>query len=198
MKWGCCKVNCASFSGNVWKHVGFIGMEPKVHLRKSASIRWRFGIAAVVVITLALPVVFYTQSQVHQASQDSSQLVQEHRDLGWVLNSLKDSLQVAESSIYQYPVLLDDRAYRKVLVRIAETKFQSQKISDHYVVKRYRQFADFAENLNFVLNRLDEETVRLLNVLSNVETRYPAAPILVNELLPTNLKFTILTRMERS
>lgn len=169
--------------------MGFIGMEPKVNIRQGASIRWRFVIAAIVVVALALPVVFYTQSQVHHASKDSSLLVQEHRDLGWVLNSLKDSLQVAESAIYQYPVLLDERTYRKVLVRIGETKFQSQKITDHYVVKRYQQFGDFAANLDYVLNRLDEEATRLLNVLSNVETRYPAAPILVNELLPTNLGF---------
>ena len=164
-------------------------MESKVNFRQSASIRWRFVITAIVVVALALPAIFYTQSQVHQASQDSSVLVQEHRDLGWVLNSLKDSLQVAESAIYQYPVLLDDRAYQKVLVRIAETKSQSKRITEHYVVKRYQQFGDFAANLDYVLNRLDEETTHLLDVLSNVETRYPAAPILLNQLLPTNLKF---------
>lgn len=164
-------------------------MEPNIKLHQGASIRWRFLVTAIVIIALALPAVLYTQSQVRSASQDSSLLVQEHRDLGWVLNSLKDSLQVAESTIYQYPVLLDDRTYRKVLVRITEAKLQSQKITEHYVVQRYQQFADFAANLDFVLNRLDEETTRLLNVLSNVTTRYPAAPILVDELLPLNLKF---------
>jgi len=164
-------------------------MESKAGLRTGGSIRWRFVITAVVVVALALPAIFYTQSQVRQASQDSSLLVQEHRDLGWVMNSLKDSLQVTESAIYQYPVLLDERAYRKVQVRIAETKSQSKKITEHYVVKRYQQFGDFAANLDYVLNRLDEETTRLLNVLSNVETRYPAAPILLRELLPTNQKF---------
>ncbi|MDT8385004.1 MAG: EAL domain-containing protein [Gammaproteobacteria bacterium] len=164
-------------------------MESNLNLPQGTSIRWRFVLAALVVIGLALPAVFYTQSQLQNASQDSSQLVQDHRDLGWVLNSLKDSLQVAESAIYQYPVLLDDSTYRKVLVRIAETKFQSQKITEHYVVNRHQQFGDFAANLDFVLNRLDEETRHLLAVLSNVETRYSAAPILVDELLPSNQRF---------
>ncbi len=164
-------------------------MESKGKLRRGTSIRWRFVMAAMVVVSLALPVVFYAQSHVRQASQDSSRLVQEHRDLGWVLNSLKDALQVAESTIYQYPVLLDESTYRKVLVRIAETKFQSKQITEHYVVKRHRQFGDFAVNLDYVLNRLDEKTNVLLNVLSDVKTRYPAAPILLNELHPTNLRF---------
>jgi len=166
-----------------------MAMEPNINSRQGGSIRWRFVITTFVVVSLALPAIFYTQSQVRQASQDSSLLVQEHRDLGWVMNSLKDSLQVTESAIYQYPVLLDDPAYRKVLVRIAETKSQSKRITEHYVVKRYQQFGDFAANLDYVLNRLDEETNFLLKVLSNVETRYPAAPILLHELLPTNLKF---------
>ena len=164
-------------------------MESEVNLRQATSIRWRFVVAAVVVVALALPAIFYTEARVRQASQASSQLVQEHRDLGWVLNSLKDALKVAESTIFQYPILLDEGTYREVLVRIAEAKFQSRKITEHYVVKHHRQFADFAANLDYVLNRLDEETVRLLNVLSHVETRYPVTPILLNDLHPTNLNF---------
>lgn len=164
-------------------------MEAKVKLRQGASIRWRFVVAAVVVVSLALPAVFYTQSHVRQASQVSSLLVQEHRDLGWVLNSLKDALQITESTIYQYPVLLDENTYRKVLVRIGEIKNQSRQITEHYVVKNYRQFGDFAENLDFVLNRLDEKTRDLLVSLSKAETRYPAAPIFLNELQPANLDF---------
>jgi diguanylate cyclase (GGDEF)-like protein/PAS domain S-box-containing protein len=157
--------------------------------KQVASIRWRFVVAALVLAALALPAVFYTQNQVLQASQDSSQLVQEHRDLGWVLNSLKDALQIAESAIYQYPLLLDDDTYHKVINRVAEVKFQSKNINDHYVVKHYRSFGDFAANLDFVLNRLQKETTHLLKVASNVEERFPAAPILLNELLPGNLRF---------
>jgi len=55
--------------------------------KPAASIRRRFVITALVLAALALPAAFYTQNQVRQASQDSSLLVQEHRDLGWVLNS---------------------------------------------------------------------------------------------------------------
>jgi len=157
--------------------------------QQTVSIRWRFVVTALALAALALPAAFYTQNQVRQASQDSSRLVQEHRDLGWVLNSLKDALQIAESTIYQYPLLLDESTYRKVIARVAEVRFQSKNINDHYVVKRYSRFGDFAENLDFVLNRLDKETTRLLEVASNVEMRFPAAPILLNELLPENLKF---------
>ena len=155
-----------------------------------SSIRWRFIVTAIVLAAMALPAVFYTQSQFRETSHESSLLVQEHRDLGWVLNSLKDSLQVAESAIYRYPLLLDEASHRDVLIRLAETRFQSQQLEEHYVVDRHRQFGDFAANLNYVLNRLGEETKNLLNVLSDVQTRYPAAPILTNKLYPTNLEFT--------
>ncbi|HEC18562.1 MAG TPA: EAL domain-containing protein [Gammaproteobacteria bacterium] len=157
--------------------------------RPVASIRWRFVVAALVLAALALPAVFFTQNKVRQASQDSSRLVQEHRDLGWVLNSLKDALQIAESTIYQYPLLLDENTYHKVLTRVAEVKAQSKGINDHYVVRHYRSFGDFAANLDYVLNRLEEGSRHLLAVSSDVERRFPAAPILLNKLLPENLKF---------
>ncbi len=155
-----------------------------------SSIRWRFIITAIVLAAMALPAVFYTQNRFRETSHESSLLVQEHRDLGWVLNSLKDSLQVAESAIYRYPLLLDEPSHRDVLIRLAETRFQSRQLEEHYVVDRHSQFGDFAANLNYVLNRLDEETKTLLTVLSDVQTRYPAAPILTNKLYPTNLEFT--------
>ncbi len=157
--------------------------------KSAASIRRRFVITALVLAALALPAAFYTQNQVRQASQDSSRLVQKHRDLGWVLNSFKDALQVAESTIYQYPLLLDESTYRKVVARVAEVRFQSKNITDHYVVQRYSRFGDFAENLEFVLNRFEKETSHLLEVASNVETRFPATSILLDELLPENMKF---------
>jgi diguanylate cyclase (GGDEF)-like protein/PAS domain S-box-containing protein len=157
--------------------------------KHAASIRWRFVATAVVLAVLALPVVVYTQNQVQQASQDSLQLVKEQQDLGWVLGSLKDALQEAENAIYQYPLLLDDVTYRMVVARVAEVQLQSKNVSDHYLVKQHRHFGEFAQNLDYVLNRLEEETTRLLSVASNVEKRFPAAPILINELLPASQKF---------
>ena len=157
--------------------------------KQATSIRWRFVVTALVLAALALPAVFYTQNQVRHASKDSSKLVQEHRDLGWVLNSLKDALQIAESAIYQYPLLLDDDTYRNVVARVAEVKFQSKSINDHYVVKNHRSFGDFAANLDYVLNRLEDESTRLLEAASNVEARFPAATILKNKMLPANLRF---------
>jgi diguanylate cyclase (GGDEF)-like protein/PAS domain S-box-containing protein len=156
---------------------------------KVSSIRWRFILAAFVLAGLALPAVLYTHNRFQETSHESSQLVQEHRDLGWVLNSLKDSLEVTESAIYRYPLIVDERSYRDVLVRLAETKFQSKQLEEHYVTGRHSRFGDFAANLNVVLDRLDEKIQHLGKVLSNVETRYPAAPILINKLYPANENF---------
>lgn len=157
---------------------------------KVSSIRWRFIVTAFLLAALALPAVFYTQNRFRETSHASSLLVQEHRDLGWVLNSLKDSLQVTESAIYRYPLLLDERSHRDVLVRLAETRFQSTQLEEHYVVGNHSRFSDYAANLNYVLSRLDEEITNLVTVLSNVETRFPAAPILLNKLYPSNQEFT--------
>ncbi|MFN2128079.1 MAG: diguanylate cyclase, partial [Anaerolineales bacterium] len=156
---------------------------------KVSSIRWRFILTAFVLVGLALPAVIYTHNRFQETSHESSQLVQEHRDLGWVLNSLKDSLEVTESAIYRYPLTVDERSYRDILVHLAETKFQSKQLEEHYVNGKNSQFSNFAANLNVVLDRLDEKIQYLGKILGNVETRYPAAPILLNKLYPANKSF---------
>ncbi len=154
-----------------------------------SSIRWRFVAAVVVVAAMALPAIWYTQNQVRLASTNGSQQIQEHRDLGWALNSLKDSLRVAENAIHQYPLSLDEHAYREILVRITETRFQSNQLAEHYLVKRYSQLADLITNLDYALDHLEQETGSLPKLLSSTDTRYPVVSILFNELYPANQAF---------
>jgi diguanylate cyclase (GGDEF)-like protein/PAS domain S-box-containing protein len=155
----------------------------------NSSIRARFLLTAAVLAVLALPAVYFTEQRVHRISHDGTEMVQEHRDLGWVLNSLKDALQTTEKAIYQHPLLLDEHSYRHVLVRLAEVKLQVKQLVQHYVVRRHQNYEDFALNLEVVISRLNDETLHLLTVLSDVETRFPAAPILMNEMKPKNETF---------
>ncbi|HEX22113.1 MAG TPA: PAS domain S-box protein, partial [Chromatiales bacterium] len=153
------------------------------------SIRARFLLTAAVVAMLSLPAALYTQHRVHLLTQESFRLIQEDQDLGWAFDSLTDSLQVTESAIYQYPLMLDARSYRNILVRLAETKLQARQLTEHYALRRHPFIHDFAVNLVFAVQRLDEETQKLLAVLSDVETRFPAAAILLNDLQPGNVAF---------
>ncbi len=153
------------------------------------SIRARFLLTAAVVAMLSLPAALYTQHRVHLLTQESFQLIQEDQDLGWAFDSLTDSLQVTESAIYQYLLMLDARSYRNTLVRLAEAKLQARQLTEHYALRRHPFIHDFAVNLVFAMQRLDEETQKLLAALSDVEIRFPAAAILLNDLQPRNMAF---------
>ncbi len=153
------------------------------------SIRARFLLTAAVVAILSLPAALYTQHRVHLLTQESFQLIQEDQDLGWAFDSLTDSLQVTESAIYQYPLMLDAKSYRNTLVRLAEAKLQARQLAEHYALRRHPFIHDFAVNLVFAMQRLDEETQKLLAALSDVEARSPAAAILLNDLQPGNVAF---------
>ncbi|HHH48759.1 MAG TPA: EAL domain-containing protein [Gammaproteobacteria bacterium] len=153
------------------------------------SIRARFLLTAALVVALSLPAALYTQYRVRLLTQESFQLMQEDQDLDWTFDSLTDSLQVTESAIYQYPLMLDAKSYRNILVRLAEVKLQARQLSEHYALRRHPLLRDFAANLVFAMQRLDEETQKLLTVLSDVETRFPAAAILLNDLQPGNVAF---------
>jgi diguanylate cyclase (GGDEF)-like protein/PAS domain S-box-containing protein len=156
----------------------------------TSSIRARFLLTAALLAVLALPAIYFTEQHVRQISRDSTDLVQEHRDLGWVLDSLKDALQVTENAIYQHPLLLDEHSTRQVLVRLAEVKLQAKQLLKHYVVRKHQNFEDFALNFQVVIDQLDKQTHHLLAVLSKVDTRFPAAPILMEEMKPNNEVFT--------
>lgn len=159
----------------------------KGHMIK--SIRARFLMTAAVVAALALPVVLYTGNRVREVSAESSRLIQEDRDLSWAFDSLSDSLRVTESSLYQYPLLLDAAAYRNLLIRLAESKLQANQLADNPALRRHPMIHDFALNLVLAMEKLDENTRNLLDVMSEGGNRFPAAEILMDSLHPNSLIF---------
>ncbi len=143
----------------------------------------------VMVAVIALPVVLYMENRVREVTAESSQLIQEDRDLSWAFDSLTDSLRLTESSLYQYPLLLDAAAYRNLLIRLAESKMQANQLAEHYALRRHPIIHDFSLNLVLAMERLDENTRHLLDVMSDVGNRFPAANILTEGLHPNSLIF---------
>ena len=154
-----------------------------------SSIRARFLFTAALVAALTLPAVLYTESIVRQVTEDNSKLVREHRDLGWAIGSLEESLRVTEGAIYQYPLLLDEASYRRVLVSLAESRLRSSQLLENQALHHHQSLYEFVLNLKLGLDALDKQARNLLDSLSDVEGRFPAADILIDELRPANEEF---------
>jgi len=154
-----------------------------------SSLRGRFLIAAVILLLVLLPAVYHTKSLVHNAVETTSKISAELDGFQSIINELERSLQSAESSIYHYTLLLDEQVREEVSFETDQAKFHAQQLLEHHFAKQYPEVLSRVEKLNDNTVSLGKETQYLLNVVNKVETRYPAAPILLERLQPTNAEF---------
>lgn len=159
-------------------------------LVKVSSFRGRFLLTSAVLVALVLPAVIYTKHMVNRASEESVLLNEGHRSLQLAIDIFEQYLQSTESALYHYTLDLDDSTRLQIVNLLADTKAQSKQLKNHYVASNNKQLSAGLDQLHRYLIDLEIEIQELLHVLSRVETRYPAAPILLNRLQPTDAEFT--------
>ena len=154
-----------------------------------SSLRGRFLVTAIILIALVLPAVLNTESMVGNASSQSRALIADYRKLQVLINQLEQSLQTTESKIYHYSIKLEDSDRQGVLIYLGAAKKYAKQLKFQSVAERTPILEKNAADLNQYLTELEIEIHRLLRVLDKVETRYPAAPILLEKLQPTSAEF---------
>ena len=162
----------------------------KLKRYRVSSLRGRFAISALILLMVLLPAVYHTKSLVRNAVQTTSKVSTELDSFQSIITELERSLQSAESSLYQYTLLLDNHVREEVISAIDQAKFHTRKLLEHHFTREYPELQSRVEKLDDNTLRLGKEIQYLLNVVNKVETRYPAAPILLERLEPTNTEFT--------
>ncbi len=157
---------------------------------KIRSFRGRFLVTAAVLIILTLPAGIYTQYLVTHATNEGTVVSNGHRSLQLTLDSFEQSIQATESALYHYTLALDDSMRQQIINLLGAIKLQSRSLRDHELVTRTPALKDSVDQLQAYLIELDVQIRELLHVLASVETRYPAAPILLNRLQPTGAEFS--------
>jgi len=153
------------------------------------SLRGRFVVAALILLLVLLPAVYHTKKQVRAAAEGTLAVTNQLDDFQTVINDLEHSLQSAESSIYHYTLLLDQLVREEVTLATDEANSLAEQLLTHPFAQEYPEIHSRVENLNDNATRLGKEIQYLLSVVSKVETRYPAAPILMERLQPTSAEF---------
>jgi diguanylate cyclase (GGDEF)-like protein/PAS domain S-box-containing protein len=153
------------------------------------SLRGRFLVTASILVALVLPAVINTENVVSDASITSKSLIADYRQLQSLINDLEQSLQSTESKIYHYSIQLDDVDRQQVFVFLGKAKRKAKQLKQHSIAQHNPQLETLAQQLNRNLKDLEVQIYQLLRVLDKVETRYPAAPILLNNLQPTSAEF---------
>lgn len=155
-----------------------------------SSLRGRFAVAVLILLLVLLPAAYYTKNMVRSAAQSSSNVNAELNSFQSIINELERTLQSAESSIYHYTLLLDEQVREEVSFAINQSMQHARQLTEHDISSDNPQLKSDAEKLNENLKRLAKETQYLISVVTKVETRYPAAPILMERLQPTSDEFS--------
>ena len=155
-------------------------------LLPNSSLRARFTVTAIILVALVVPVVMYTEQRVIAASDRSTALMAEQRTLQTLLNSLKQSVQAVESELYYYSLSLNNSEHTRTLTSLGKAKHHVSLLPRHGVVRMNVFLQDTAKSLKIAILDLEHEALQLLSILENVETRFPAAPILLEKLQPTS------------
>ena len=154
-----------------------------------SSLRGRFLVTAIILVALVLPAVINTENVVGHASARSEALIADYRQLQSLINDLGQALQTTEGKMYHYSIQLDDVDRQQVLVYLGKAKQKATQLKQHSIAQHNPQLETLALQLNSRLKGLEVQIYQLLRVMDKVETRYPAAPILLDKLQPTSAEF---------
>jgi len=153
------------------------------------SLRTRFILTAGLFIALILPAVIYTQSKVNHASDERSQYFSEQQKLISQINLLEASVRNTETELYFYALSLGLAEKNAVAKNLANAKNYVEKIAEDPFVVNNTFLHDTANALQRSIVEVENKAQALFDILASVETRFPAAPILLEKLQPMNSEF---------
>ena len=153
------------------------------------SIKRRIIFLSTLLAFLLFSAVFYTHQIVNDSTETSLALVAEDQALFQQLNTLEDSLKETERSIYQYS-LLREKIFRKKLSLLSDSiVYQADSLLEYPEKNATDVFRSPILRLRDTLLRLQFEIGEYVKVAGNMETLYPAMPILRDKLYPINVTF---------
>ncbi len=154
-----------------------------------SSLRGRFAVVAIILLAIVFPAVIHTKKMVHEASQNSIAATAANRSFLSTIGEFKRVLQSTESAVFHHTLELDELGRKQVLSLLVQLKSKISDIEMHDINQNMPGINAEVSNLKKLVINLDGEIKNLLKILSKVETRYPAAPILLGQLQPTNILF---------
>lgn len=153
------------------------------------SIKRRIIFISVLLALFLFSSVFYTQSIVENSTDTSLELVVEDQTLLKELNVLKETLKETERTIYQYSLLHEKDLHNNLEVLSSSIVYQADSLLQSPATYDDEQFRLPIFRLRDVLVNVQFELKEFVKIAGNMETLYPAMPILRDDLYPINVSF---------
>lgn len=153
------------------------------------SIRGRLVTVAVTLTVLLGAAALYTHYLVGEAGRLHQESLREQQAMVDALGDLKSTLYSMESGLYRYAVLLDDEQRESLRGSLADAESRvrtlwqaASRIEQGELSRRIRALRDRLAGLGTTM-------VEVLEVIGDVDRRFPASPIFTEHTYPANIRF---------
>ena len=155
----------------------------------TSSMRIRFIFLVLILVSLLIVIALYAERTATITVSESAQITQDQRDVGWSLNELTDALYGLMLNVYRAAIAVDEVPEFKLTQNLEELTTQADILLSLPAVQNAKSFREPALELRKTIKKLSAKSHSLLQMQSNVELRYPAMPIMLYQLQPTNAEF---------
>ncbi len=158
------------------------------HVR-GISLRQRFQVLAAAAGIVLLGVAFYAQQAATRLSLHNEGLARVQRELGAAVERVSVDLHKIGVGVYQTSFLGADRPSQSLKDDILALRHHVSELARLSTELDPEELSDPVADLAIVTNRMISGIEELFELQSDVERRYPAMPIMLNKLAPTNNDF---------
>lgn len=177
-----------------------------------AQLNGRYIWIALVISVILLAITIYAQNLVEDSAKEGYSVIKENTRLLQKVTNISNQIQKLEKNIYKFTTLLNNETRFDAEIEIKQLQAEVLGLADSIQNSTARKYiADINENtklqklkpninnkninelvdqLSILVASLSISVEKYFEVMSNVETRYPAMPHLLRFLSPNNIIFS--------
>lgn len=154
------------------------------------TLNGRFNLVIFGVLCLLIGITLYAHYTVRLSASRSLLAIEHNRSLREKLDAYRNSLQATEGALHQYSTYLSDTQHNALLERLdlLESTAVGLEAGQTQIASALLQRT--CDELRTASGELATIIRRYIDIMQNVESRYPGMPILTSHLEPTNRKFS--------
>lgn len=155
---------------------------------KTLNGRFVWGIITFLIFLIGLSV--YSHKSVRQSASSSLEYIRKNQVLTEKLNSLTALVEAIESDLHQYSTFMRDDLPDDLLGKSKALEKQAMSLRSETDLLATKSLSDAGDQLVNESRNLQHIIRKYINIMQDIKSRFPAMPILLTQLEPSNRRFS--------
>ena len=154
------------------------------------TLNGRFTWVNLTFLVVLVSLTLYSHRKVQESASNSLEYIRKNQLLTEKLTSLTNSQEEIESKLHQYSTFLRSDLHDEILRLLIKFDKQSATLHADPDMQLTKTLKDTSAQLLKQTENLTRSIKQYMQIMQNIESRYPGMPILLTHLEPTNRKFS--------